>query len=90
MPDAILPTILAYGPLGVICWWLLIKNDAKMDRVSTELRTVGHKIDGLTRALLADVISRETTGDKARGIAHKMLTDMEIQQGAANGNKNQS
>ncbi len=70
--------LLTYGPLGIILGWFMWRAESKMDKIPAELRTLGHRLDGLTRALLADVISRENTHNpKAREIAQNMLADMD-------------
>lgn len=55
------------GPLGVMCAWLMFRVEKKVESVAleviTELHVLGHRINGMTRAMLADVASRETTGN---------------------------
>jgi len=69
--------LLTYGPLGIILGWFMLRAEQKLEKIPAELRTLGHRLDGLTRALLADVISRDTGNHKAKEIAQKMLTEIE-------------
>lgn len=69
--------MLTYGPMGLICGWLMVRAEKKFDLVIAHLGRLSHRIDGLTRAMLADVLSRDSTGDVARKIAQEMLDKMD-------------
>ncbi len=72
--------LLTYGPLGIILAWFMLRAEQKLERIPQELRTLGHRLDGLTRALLADVISRDEGDHKAKDIAQKMLSEIEARE----------
>lgn len=73
-----LTALFAYGPLGIMCAWLMWRSEGKLDALSrdiiAELRVLGHRFNGLTRAMLMDVASRDTTGN-----ALKMLAAAELE-----------
>ena len=55
--------LLAYGPLGIICLWFLVRvekfiNEMRKskDDLVFEIRNYGHKIDGLRLALLGTLV----------------------------------
>lgn len=50
--------LFTYGPLGVISAWLMFRAE----KLFGEVRTLAHRIDGLTKALLVDMIDRDTCG----------------------------
>ncbi len=50
--------LLAYGPMGVILAWFMIRGE----KLVLEIRSLSHRIDGLTRALLMDLVSRDSVG----------------------------
>jgi len=58
--------LLVYGPLGIVCAWLMWKierMETKMtDALGAKLGDLAHRIDGLTKALLVDMVNREDTG----------------------------
>ena len=77
-PD--LPAMLfTYGPLGIVLAWFMMRGESKLDRVADRLDRLAHKIEGVTRAMLADVISREDADSRAREIARNMLSELDAQ-----------
>jgi hypothetical protein len=74
IPDVNFPSMLvSYGPLGMMCLWFALRAETKIDRVIDRLDYLGHKINGMTRAMLAEIISRENHDSQARKIAEDML-----------------
>lgn len=78
MPDVNWANALfAYGPLGVMCVFLMYLSNKKLDGIATEivteLRVLGHRMNGITRAMLAEVASRESTS-----LALKTLVQTEL------------
>lgn len=65
--------LLVYGPMGLVLAWFMLRGEA----VVKEIRGLGHRIDGLTKALLVDVLSREHAGSKTREAAREMLDKIE-------------
>jgi hypothetical protein len=92
-PEANLASSLViYGPMGAMLIWgaymaqrvlerIVTKHEAAFDELLKELRRVGHRLNGLERALLAQVISNETTGPEAKRIAQQLLDRSEPQSG---------
>lgn len=77
-PD--LPAMLfTYGPLGIVLAWFMLRGETKLERVVDRLDRLAHKIEGVTRAMLADVMSRENSDSRVREIARNMLADLDAQ-----------
>lgn len=77
MPEASWTNALfAYGPMGVMLGWFMVRGERKMDSVVTELRVLGHRINGMTRAMLADVAARETTGAALKTLVNSELVKL--------------
>lgn len=56
----------AYGPMGAVLAWFMFRSERAMNRLS-------HKIDGMTRAILVDTLSRDNCGPATRKLAQQML-----------------
>lgn len=65
--------LLTYGPLGAICAWFMFRAE----KVTGELRTLAHRIDGLTRALLVDMTERDTCGINVKRYAREEIAKIE-------------
>jgi hypothetical protein len=66
-----------YGPMGIMLIWFAWRAEQKSDKVAEHLNKLGHTIEGMTHAMLADVISRDTSGPEAKRVARQMLTRIE-------------
>jgi hypothetical protein len=75
------PALYTYGPMGVILAWFMWRGE----KLSTEVRSLAHRIDGLTRALLVDMMNRETTGPTARRYAAEAIAQIEARQNKRDG-----
>ena len=58
-----------YGPLGIMCSWMMWQ----FPKMVGEIRNLSHRIDGMTRAMLVDVLSRNGSVNPA---AHKAAQEM--------------
>jgi hypothetical protein len=65
--------LVGYGALGIVSAWLMWRDRF----VGSKLDTLAHRIDGMTRAMLIDVISRDTAGQNARSAAQEMLNKIQ-------------
>lgn len=65
-------SLLTYGPLGVICIWLMLR-DEKRDQ---SIRDLSHRINGLSKALLLDILGRPVDAP-TRQLAKDMLDKAE-------------
>lgn len=72
--------LIIYGPLGIICLWFMWRDDQRdklLKEMSTtsnaEIRGLSHRISGLSKALMLDVVAREGVGERTRKIAEDML-----------------
>jgi len=63
----------AYGPLGVICAWFMWRVEKLIDRISY----LGHRIDGMTRAMMIEALSRPEVSPAARKYAEELLSEPE-------------
>lgn len=59
----------SYGPLGIICGWLMWRDE----RRGNESRSLGHRIDGLTKALLVDMTGRDSCGVATKKYANEAI-----------------
>lgn len=57
-----IPPLTAVGLLTAVLSWFMYQGA----KLPAEIRTLAHRIDGLTRAMLADMMERESTGMKAK------------------------
>lgn len=63
----------AYGPLGIICAWLMWRDE----RRAADHRSLGHRLDGLTKALLVDMTDRDTCGIATKRYANEEIARIE-------------
>lgn len=64
-----MPALYTYGPLGIFCGYFMWRDERRSseskvrdERASTDNRTLAHRIDGLTKALLVDMTERDSSG----------------------------
>jgi len=67
------PMLLTYGPLGAICAWFMLRGE----KVVAEIRSLSHRIDGLTRALLVDMAERDNIGPRTRDYCHNEIAKID-------------
>lgn len=78
----------AYGPLGIICGFfmlvfhrVMVARDhellAVVKQLVAEVHNLAHDVEGLRRAMLADVIDRDTSGHHAKNFAKRELAKIE-------------
>lgn len=77
-PESVL---IAYGPMGIMLVWFMWRFEA----LQGSFRSLSSRIDGMTKALLVDVMSRPTTGPNVRQAAGDMLAEMEARSKVARG-----
>lgn len=65
--------LLAYGPMGVILAWFMLRGE----KLVVEIRGLSHRIDGLTRALLMDLVSRDSVGIQTKVQARAEIAKIE-------------
>lgn len=80
-PDLI-GALLTYGPLGIICAWLMWRDERRdksmreaAEKNVTALGQVAHKLNGLSRALIFNAATHAPNGIKE--LAQKELAEME-------------
>lgn len=63
------PALYQYGPLGIICaffMWRDVARDKEREKERkeflSEIRGLSHRIDGMSKAQLMDICSRENAG----------------------------
>lgn len=65
--------LLAYGPMGVILAWFMVRGE----KLVIEIRSLSHRIDGLTRALLMDLVSRDSVGIQTKAQARAEIAKID-------------
>ena len=63
--------------LSIVLAWFMFKNERNFDRIGLALERLSHKFHGMTKAMLIDTMSRESTGPTARRLAQEMINDIE-------------
>ena len=67
-----------YGPMYAMLGWFMLRGE----RIMSEIRVLSHRIDGLTKAMLVDVLSRENAGSQTRQTAQEMLAKINTREEA--------
>ncbi len=65
--------LISYGPMGVILGWFMLRGE----KLVVEIRGLSHRIDGLTRALLMDLVSRDSVGIQTKTQARAEIAKIE-------------
>lgn len=65
--------LFAYGPMGVMLCWFMLRAEKVFSRISD----LGHRIDGLTKALLVDMVDRESAGEHVRQFAKEAIAKID-------------
>lgn len=74
--DSALPgasIIISYGPMGVILCWFMLRGE----KLVLEIRSLSHRLDGLTKALLVDMIDRESSGEHVKNYAREAIVQID-------------
>ena len=69
-PAAENQALYSYGPLGVMCAWFMWRGEALIK----EVRSYGHKLDGLRLALLASAAASDSAGPNLRKMCEEEIT----------------
>ncbi len=62
-----------YGLLGVIIGWVLLKVDKRLDSIEKAIQGNSHKITGLNRVLLLEMLSRDNLSIQTKVLAREEL-----------------
>lgn len=65
--------LVAYGPMGVMLAWFMWRFEAMIKA----FRGLSHQIEGMSKALLVEVMSRPSTSPSTRQVATDLLADYE-------------
>ena len=81
------PALYTYGPLGIITCWLMYRDEmrakqvTKMEAQMSEMHVDAmHRIDGLAKALLMDMVERESAGDHVREYATEAIRKIDARE----------
>ncbi len=77
------PALYAYGPLGIICaffMWRDVARDRERAAFVDKLGDVGHRMDGLTKALLVDMIHRTDIGVTTKRYAVEQIAKIDARE----------
>lgn len=73
--------LLTYGPLGIVCAWLMWKIERLENKLAetlgAKLGDLAHRIDGLTRAMLVDMTERESAGERTKEYARDAIAKID-------------
>lgn len=62
-----------YGLLGAVLAWFMVRNEKSQDRVVVHLEKLEHKMSGLSRTMLIEILSREGLSERAKRACHTEL-----------------
>lgn len=78
------PALYTYGPLGIICAYFMWRDEKRSamfreheNRNAAWHQEILHRIDGLTRALLVDMMERENVGKQVRDYATQVIAKID-------------
>lgn len=71
------PVLLTYGPLGVMVCWFMLKGDQFVTKFGTQIADLAHRVDGLTKALLMDMLERDSSGHNTKRIASEAIAKID-------------
>lgn len=70
--------LVAYGPMGIMLVWFMWRFEAMIKA----FRSLSHQIEGMSKVLLVEVMSRPSTTPATRQVATNLLADMERRGGS--------
>lgn len=62
-----------YGLLGIMIAWVLVKLDRRLESLENSMKANTHKVTGLSRTLLIELLSRENVSIQAKAAAREEL-----------------
>jgi len=65
--------LLNYGLAGVFMAWLMWRVDGRLMSIEKAINHNSHKMTGITRAMLIELVGRETTSVAAKAAAREEL-----------------
>lgn len=68
-----------FGLLGIVLGYFMFQGT----RLAGEIRGLAHRIDGMTKALLMDLISRDGVGPHAKAEAQKAIAKIQARESGA-------
>lgn len=71
------PMLYVYGPMGIMLAWFMHQTKD----IPKDIKTLAHRIDGLTRALLVDMTERESCGHRVKEFAREEIAKITARQG---------
>jgi hypothetical protein len=67
------PILLAYGPMGLMLAWFMLRGE----KLASKVVDLAHRIDGLTKALLVDMVDRDTAGPHVKQYAKETIAKID-------------
>lgn len=65
--------LLTYGPMGIVLGWFMLRGE----KLVVEIRSLSHRIDGLSKALLMDLMSRDSVGIQTKAQARAEIAKID-------------
>ena len=82
---AFITALTSYGFPGFVCCWfmwygqkLMKEHRDSWKETNAEIKILSHRMDGMTRAMLVDALSRESTGPATYKVAQDMLSKINV------------
>ncbi len=73
LSEAGAPALLTYGPLGIILAWFMLRAEKGFAKIGD----LAHRIDGLTKALLVDMVDRDSAGPHVKQYARETIAKID-------------
>lgn len=87
--EAVSP-LYTYGPMGIITCWLMYRDERRATQVRETERhqfeqqsDVMHRIDGLTKAILVDLVNRDGVGAHTKAYAVATIAKIDARESIA-------
>lgn len=83
------PLLYIYGPLGIMCGWLMLRAEkiganlgADIRANSAEVRVMSHRFDGVQRAMLIVELNRDSSNATAQRLIREALQKIDARDAA--------
>lgn len=75
------PTALyVYGPLGIMVGWFMWQGTRFAENMKTQIGEVVNRIDTLSKAMMLDVLTRDSSGVHAKSQAREIIAEIDSKQ----------
>ena len=73
--DVAITSLYTYGPMGLVLGWFMLRGE----KVIIEIRSLRQCIEGLTRAILVEFVTRDDVGEHVKTYARSEIERMDLE-----------